>query len=293
MQTLLYLKAHWHIIIGMLIVLGLAAAAYIDWQFVQLGLYGPRDTVGNGITVGLGGTVFYALRVQSHDAAFDRDFGPLRKALRKVDIPQNAGAEQLGALAQANPDSFVVHMRLADARRKAGDTAGAIRALEQAAQLLPALQGKQNPHIAIAEIAIEQKNVPRAIQALDAFLKVDGNDVDAARQRAQLLEPMGDAARTAVAYLRVVDTDPFDSHAQTIVGRAALQRKDAPAAVRAFRAALGAKPADVAVAHYDLAQAYLLGGQSAEAKRETLAALEVAPSFEPAQDLLLKIVGGG
>ena len=53
MQTLLYLKAHWHIIIGMLIVVGLAVAAYIDWQFLQLDLYGPRDTVGNGITVGL------------------------------------------------------------------------------------------------------------------------------------------------------------------------------------------------------------------------------------------------
>jgi hypothetical protein len=53
MQTILYLKAHWHILIGILIVLGLAAAAYIDWQFVQLGLYGPRDMVGNGITVGL------------------------------------------------------------------------------------------------------------------------------------------------------------------------------------------------------------------------------------------------
>ena len=140
---------------------------------------------------------------------------------------------------------------------------------------------------------MEKKDTARAIQALDAFLKVDGNDVDAARQRAQLLEPLGDATRTAAAYLRVVDADPFDSHAQTIVGRAALQRKDAPAAVRAFRAALSAKPPDVAVAHYDLAQAYLLGGQSADAKRETLAALEVAPSFEPAQDLLLKIVGGG
>jgi len=184
-------------------------------------------------------------------------------------------------------------MRLAETRRKAGDTAGALRALEQAAQLLPALQGKQNPNVAIAEIAIEQKNITRAIQALDAFLKVDGNDVDAARQRAQLLEPLGDAPRTGAAYLRVLDADPFDSHAQTMVGRGALQRKDAPAAIRAFRAALGAKPADVAVAHYDLAQAYLLGGQSADAKRETLAALEVAPSFEPAQDLLLKIVGGG
>ena len=61
----------------------------------------------------------------------------------------------------------------------------------------------------------------------------------------------------------------------------------------AFRAALGAQPPDKAVAHFDLAQAYLLGGQSADAKRETLEALEIAPSFEPAQDLLLKIVAGG
>jgi len=227
------------------------------------------------------------------DAAFDRDFGPLRKALKKVDVPQNATAEQLAAMAQANPDNFAVHMRLAAERKKAGDPAGAIRALEQAAQLLPGLQGKQNPNIAIAEIAMEQKNTARAVQALDAFLKVDGNDVDAARQRAQLVEAQGDATRTAAAYARVIDTDPFDSHAQSVVGRAALQRKDAPAAISAFRAALAAKPADAAVAHYDLAQAYLLGGQSADAKKETLAALEVAPSFEPAQDLLLKIVGGG
>jgi tetratricopeptide (TPR) repeat protein len=227
------------------------------------------------------------------DAAFDRDFGAMRKALKKIDIPQNATAEQLAAMAQATPDSFAVHMRLAAERKKAGDAAGAVRALEQAAKLLPALQGKQNPHLAIAEIALEQKNPARAIEGLDAFLTVDGNDVDGARQRAQLLEQAGDAARASAAYARVIDVDPFDSHAQSMVGTAALQRKDAQAAIRAFRAALAAKPADVAVAHYDLAQAYLLGGQNAEAKQETLAALEVAPSFEPAQDLLLKIVGGG
>ena len=242
-----------------------------------------KDTYGVGID-----------QVQTGlDAAFERDFGPMRKALKKVDIPQDATMEQLAAMAQANPDNFAVHVRLASARQKAGDAAGAIRALEQAAQLLPAIQGMQNPNLAIASIALEAKNTPRAIQALDTFLKVDGNDVEAARQRAQLLEPLGDAARTAAAYLRVLDGDPFDTHAQTIVGRAALQRKDAGAAIRAFRAALASQPPDKAVAHFDLAQAYLLGGQSADAKRETLEALEVAPSFEPAQDLLLKIVGGG
>ena len=84
--------------------------------------------------------------------------------------------------------------------------------------------------------------------------------------------------------------DPFDAQAQTVVGRLALQRKDAPAAVRAFRAALAAQPPDRAAAHIDLAEAYLLAGQLADAKRETLAALEIAPSFERAQELLLKIV---
>jgi tetratricopeptide (TPR) repeat protein len=226
------------------------------------------------------------------DVAFNRDFGPMQKALKKINIPMDATPEQLAAMAQGNPDSFPVHMRLAEARQKAGDTDGAIRALQQAAQLLPMLQGKQNANMAIASIAIDKGDTKRAIEALDAFLKVDGNDIDGARKRAQLLEPLGDMARTAGAYARVVDVDPFDSHAQTMVGRAALMRKDAQAAIHAFAAALNSQPPDKAAAHLDLAQAYLLAGQTADAKRETLAALEIAPAFEPAQDLLLKIVGG-
>lgn len=52
MQTLNYLQAHWQEIVEILLVLLLAAAVYLDWQFVQLGRSGPRDTVGNGITIG-------------------------------------------------------------------------------------------------------------------------------------------------------------------------------------------------------------------------------------------------
>ncbi len=71
-----------------------------------------------------------------------------------------------------------------------------------------------------------------------------------------------------------------------------MARRDHPAAVRAFRSALASKPADPAVAHIDLAEAYLATGKPAEAKAETLQALEIAPSFERAQDLLLKLVDG-
>jgi hypothetical protein len=49
---------------------------------------------------------------------------------------------------------------------------------------------------------------------------------------------------------------------------------------------------DVAPAHCDLAEALLLGGDRVESRREVLAALEIAPSYERAQELLLRIVDG-
>jgi len=62
--------------------------------------------------------------------------------------------------------------------------------------------------------------------------------------------------------------------------------------VREFKAALALGPADKASAHCDLAEAYLLANQPAEAKAQALAALEIAPSFDRAQDLLLKSIKG-
>ena len=49
---------------------------------------------------------------------------------------------------------------------------------------------------------------------------------------------------------------------------------------------------DKAAAHCDLGESYLLAGNKAAAKKEALAALEIAPAFERAQDLLLNAVGG-
>ena len=65
--------------------------------------------------------------------------------------------------------------------------------------------------------------------------------------------------------------------------------------MKAFRSALAANPADRATAHTDLAEALFAAGQLKEAKTETLNALEIAPGYDRALDLLLKIneSGGG
>ena len=141
----------------------------------------------------------------------------------------------------------------------------------------------------IARVALEKKDTERAIKALEASLLIDPSDVDAARQVAGLVAAKGNDTASEAAYRRVVAIDPFDSKSQTEVGRLAFKRKDNAAALRAFRSALATQPADRAAAHTDLGEALLASGDAAEAKKQTLEALEIAPSFERAQDLLLKL----
>jgi len=95
-----------------------------------------------------------------------------------------------------------------------------------------------------------------------------------------------------VALDRIVALDPFDSSAHSGAGRLALKRRDSTGAMREFRAALQTGAPDKAAAHCDLGESYLAAGMKAEAKKEALAALEIAPTFERAQELLLNAVGG-
>ncbi len=226
----------------------------------------------------------------SFDTRLARQFDPIRRALKTPEVPEEADAAALQTLVNANPESFVLRMRLGVALQKAGDAAAAIAQLEKAAELLPVATGGDNPNSLIAGIALEQKDTARAIRALEAVVKVDHYDVHAARKLAALIAPANDLARTGAAYERVVALDPFDAQAQTMTGRSAMGRRDAPRALRAFRAALASAPPDRASAYTDLAEAYLLSGNAPDAKVNALAALELAPTFERAQDVLLDIV---
>jgi tetratricopeptide (TPR) repeat protein len=224
------------------------------------------------------------------DARLKKQYAGLLQALQTPKFSSKPSLDELKKLAEANPESFAVQMQLGLALHDGKDPQAAIQAFERASRLAPTASGENNPHRLIAAVALEIKDEPRAARALEAVLAVDSADVEAARQLAKLVEPMGDARRTENAFRRIMEVDPFDRVAQSTVGRLALRRKDTETAVRAFRTALAANPPDRAEAHIELAEAYLAAGRRAQAKTETLSALEIAPSFERAQDLLLKLV---
>ena len=67
---------------------------------------------------------------------------------------------------------------------------------------------------------------------------------------------------------------------------------DRAKAVRERKAVLALAPVDMAEALYQLALAQFEAGDQAAARRTVLQALERAPNFEAAQELLLKVTGG-
>jgi tetratricopeptide (TPR) repeat protein len=249
--------------------------------------YGDGLEDETAIKEGLG--VSLAQLQTGFDARLDKQYASLRRALKAPEMKEKMSADELKALATSNPDSFAVQMRLAVALNEAKDNAGAIAALERASQIIPSATGANNPNTMIAKIALEQKDTARAIKALEEVMRVDHADVESARKLTELVTPTGDAARTEDAYRRLIAIDPFDREAEAQLGRLALKRKDPLTAVRSFKSVLGSNPPDRAQAHVELAEAHLAAGQYADAKKQTLAALEIAPSFERAQDLLLKI----
>ena len=95
------------------------------------------------------------------------------------------------------------------------------------------------------------------------------------------------------AYELIIELDPFDSIPHQALGRLAMARDDHVAAAREFEVTLAIGPLDRVAAHVDLAESHMAGGRLDEAKRAVIAALEIAPTYERAQELLLRIVGAG
>jgi tetratricopeptide (TPR) repeat protein len=238
----------------------------------------------------------------SFDKALDARFGTMRAALRAIPGAAGPGAPanvrsaapdltELRATAAAHPGNYAAQLALGQALAAAGDRA-AFEPLEKAASLVPGATGEESPHAVMAQLAEKLGDPARAISEYRALLAQDHTGLEAARRLAVLAEKSSSPQIVMQAYNRVVAIDPFDPTAHSGLGRLALKNNQADVAVREFKAALAIGPADKASAHCDLGEAYLLANRPADAKAEALAALEIAPSFDRAQELLLRSIKG-
>lgn len=207
-----------------------------------------------------------------------------------------ASPDELERRARRETNDFMA--QLAAGRMLVGDGRHeeALPFLERAAELFPEYGGEDGPYPLLAEVHRRRGDAQRAAEALDRLTRLNDHHYEANLELAGLLESLGDAMGAAAALERAVYIQPFDAvlHERLAVLYAGLGEWGK--AVRERQAILALDPVDRAEALYQLALAQLEAGDPAAARRTVLRALERAPNFEKAQELLLRIrsmSGGG
>ena len=165
----------------------------------------------------------------------------------------------------------------------------AIRLLEGAKAMFPAWADEGSPYHLLSEVYLKRGDTTAAIRELTAITNRSETAFQENLQLARLLRARGDAPGAVAAMERTMWMTPFDGAVHDSLAVLASANRMHAAAIRSRRALVALRPTDRAEALYQLARAYADGGDVSAARREVLRALDLAPNFEKAQELLLSL----
>ena len=203
---------------------------------------------------------------------------------------KNVWIEALYEHLQTSPRSFYAHLQLGLIFFADKNLVMALHHLTIASELLPAYSDSPNPRHILAVIYEELGDTQALSRELEALLKVNSYAYSAALKLAQTAQAGGEPERAASYLEKAIALNPYDQEVHRSLAAVAMQHLDYPTAIREYGVLLALDETDPALANTDLAEAFLLDGNKSEAKRYALAALEIAPMFERAQDILLATV---
>jgi tetratricopeptide (TPR) repeat protein len=189
----------------------------------------------------------------------------------------------------AGLDAYRVKMMEARALMQSNQTDAAVASLERAKALFPQYGGDDGPSWALAQIYIKRGDTQRAAEELKQVVASNEANYQAEIALADALTKLGDAKGAAGALEAAIYINPFDMVVHQSLAELARTTGDKRLAVRERRAVVALAPVDRPEALYELAVAYREAGDSVQARRAILRALEDAPNFEKAQTLLLVI----
>ncbi|MFQ5822825.1 MAG: tetratricopeptide repeat protein [bacterium] len=189
-----------------------------------------------------------------------------------------------------SPNNLFLNLQFGMYYKKKGEPDKAIPYLKKAKELFPGYVQKNNPYVLLAEIYLEKGLKEKAIEELLMYTSLNGKDLKALKILSDLCLEMKNYSCTVEALKKANYISPFESDIHKKLGSAYLSENRFEDAIREFQILLLTKPQDLAGAYCDLAYAFLQAGRKSEAKKSALNALEIAPNYERAQEILLACV---
>lgn len=156
----------------------------------------------------------------------------------------------------------------------------------------PERVGEGNAYAILASALSEQGHDDEAIVVLLEWQRRGGHDPDLLYELIVDLRARERFDESVVVMEALNWVMPYGTDVHQWLGEHYLLGEDPQRALREFNALLGMQVDDVASAHLGKARANLLLEDTNEARRQVLYALENAPFYRPAQQLLLTLSGG-
>jgi cellulose synthase operon protein C len=213
-------------------------------------------------------------------ATFDKRFD---------DYLQQRYASSIAAVRDRSYQRHVVEGRTLLQR---GETARAIESLQRAVQAMPEYGGGDGAYPLLVRALLAHDRA-RATEVLGTVVTLGDVPYETHLEYADLLLQRGDTARAADALESAMFMNPYDIAQHERLATLYARAGDKGKVVRERLAVVALNPVDRAEAYYNLAVAQREAGERADARRSILRALEVAPHFQRAQELLLDLRQAG
>ena len=161
----------------------------------------------------------------------------------------------------------------------------------QANEIYPEYVEAGSTYLAMHDAYEASGESEKAVTVLETWFGHGGYQPDMLHQLAHRLRDQGrtDKATEVLEAINWVSPNNIDLHER--LGKDYLARGDNEAALREFQSLLGLDPHDKSVVHLNIAYAYKNLNDKKRATRNVLQALEYAPFFREAQDLLVELTG--
>jgi tetratricopeptide (TPR) repeat protein len=183
-------------------------------------------------------------------------------------------------------DQWKAGMKSAGADLKAGSTASALPKLLAGRDFFPEYP---ETYEALARCYEQAGLKKEELQTLEQYREAGGTGVTQLKLLGHMQTEAGQADQAVKTYEEINLIYPEDQETHQKLGGLLLKSERTSEAIQEYRAVLALKPSDGAAAHLDLARALNAAHQISEAKDQVLLALEAAPNYKPAQQLLLQL----
>ena len=146
-----------------------------------------------------------------------------------------------------------------------------------------------NAYTLLADAYLEKGDKAAAVEQLQLYQKAGGRSPTRIKKLAALLKEMHRGPEAVAALDGLLYIAPGDEQLHSWLGEWLLDEERYEAALQQFETVLALGPIDPAAAHFHLARAYHKMEDPKKTRRHLLLALEAAPSYRPAQKLLLEL----